>query len=444
MTAPESTPSSSFPPHLKRWKLRMTPRRWLFAIASLIALGVVYVSREVMLPIVLGMVVAFVFMPAVRRLERRGFKRGAAILSIYAVVIGILYAFGALAAPRIRAETRLILKELPRNAKIIEEEYLPKLQARFNAATGSTATSDGAPATASSAASAGERARTPPALQIVQRDEDDGFDVVVGNGFDVVPHDDGWRIEPIDAAPKHGLSKAAGWLEHNSMQLFRSSVTFVGSVAHGVFVFFMTLMIGAYLMLTNEEVFGFFRGLLLPPARPDFDRLIDRTERGLSGVVRGQLLICVVNGVLTAVGYKLIGLKYWPVMALIAAVMSLIPIFGAILSSVPAVAVGLTQSPATALMVAGWIVVIHQLEANVLNPKIIGSSAHLHPVLIVFSLLVGEHFFQATGALLAVPVLSILQSLFLHFREIAERDDLTLHRLESMPPPPPTVPPRGV
>ena len=60
---------------------------------------------------------------------------------------------------------------------------------------------------------------------------------------------------------------------------------------------------------------------------------------------------------------------------------------------------------------------IHQLEANFLNPKIIGDAAKIHPVLVVFSLLVGEHFFQIKGALFAVPCLSIVQTIFLHFRE---------------------------
>src|SRR5262249_51967334 len=148
-----------------------------------------------------------------------------------------------------------------------------------------------------------------------------------------------------------------------------------------------------------------------------FDRFLRRLDRGLAGVVRGQLIICVVNGVLSAIGFWLFDLKYWPILSIIAAVMSLIPIFGSILSAIPAVAIGLTQSLPTALGVLAWIAGIHQLEANLLNPKIIGDAAKIHPVLVVFSLLVGEHFFQIPGALFAVPCMSIAQTLFLHFRE---------------------------
>jgi predicted PurR-regulated permease PerM len=142
-----------------------------------------------------------------------------------------------------------------------------------------------------------------------------------------------------------------------------------------------------------------------------------RLDRGLAGVVRGQLLICLVNGILSAIGFWIFELKYWPILAVIAGIMSIIPIFGSILSSIPAVAIGLTQGFGTALGVLVWIVAIHQLEANFLNPKIIGDSAHIHPVLVVFALLLGEHFFEITGALLAVPALAIAQTVFLHFRE---------------------------
>jgi predicted PurR-regulated permease PerM len=81
-----------------------------------------------------------------------------------------------------------------------------------------------------------------------------------------------------------------------------------------------------------------------------------------------------------------------------------------------------------------WIVGIHQLEANLLNPKIMGDQAHIHPVLVVFSLLAGEHFFGVPGALLAVPVLSIVQSIFMHFRLIVFGDDAPA---DSFVPPPP-------
>jgi predicted PurR-regulated permease PerM len=216
------------------------------------------------------------------------------------------------------------------------------------------------------------------------------------------------------------------------VELIRVGQVILGKVARGVFLFFLTLMVAAYLMHTREAVIGFFR--LLPPqrARASFDRLLYRIDRGLAGVVRGQLLICVVNGVLSAIGFKIFGLKYWPIMAIVAGIMSLIPIFGSILSTIPAVLIGLTQDFWLALWVLLWVIGIHQVEANLLNPKIIGVAAKIHPVLVVFSLIVGEHFYGLWGALLAVPALSLAQSLFLHFRYELMPDSGP----DSLPPPP--------
>ena len=76
------------------------------------------------------------------------------------------------------------------------------------------------------------------------------------------------------------------------------------------------------------------RRIFATETQPAFDRLLHRFDRGLAGVLRGQLLICLVNGVLSAIGFWLFDLKYWPLMALLAAVGSLIPIFGSILSSI--------------------------------------------------------------------------------------------------------------
>ena len=100
--------------------------------------------------------------------------------------------------------------------------------------------------------------------------------------------------------------------------------------------------------------------------------------------------------------------------------MSLIPIFGSFLSSVPIVVIAVVSRGDLDLMlgvyVTGWIVLIHLLEANFLNPKILGTSARIHPVLVVFALVAGEHTYGLVGALFAVPVLSIVQTVFMYLR----------------------------
>jgi len=101
--------------------------------------------------------------------------------------------------------------------------------------------------------------------------------------------------------------------------------------------------------------------------------------------------------------------------------MSLIPIFGSILSTLPIVVASLVSGDAgldiiRAVAMTLWIIGIHFLEANFLNPKIIGTAAKIHPVLVIFSLILGEHSYGLVGALFAVPVASIIQTIFVYYR----------------------------
>src|SRR5213078_1320545 len=140
--------------------------------------------------------------------------------------------------------------------------------------------------------------------------------------------------------------------------------------------------------------------------RDDYDVIIAGIDRGLSGVIRGQLVICVINSVLTYIGLLVFGVKYSLLLAMVAGLMSLIPIFGSILSSVPIVIVALVSGAEGIDIFRGvamtlWIIGIHFIEANLLNPKIIGTAAKIHPVLVIFSLFLGEHQYGLAGGRLS-------------------------------------------
>src|SRR6185436_8507129 len=161
--------------------------------------------------------------------------------------------------------------------------------------------------------------------------------------------------------------------------------------------------------------------------RDDYDVIIAGIDRGLSCVIRGQLLICLINGVLTYVGLLVFDVKYGLILAVVAGLMSLVPIFGSILSSVPIVIVALVSGDSGIDIVRGvaitlWIIGIHFIEANLLNPKIIGTAARIHPVLVIFSLFLGEHAYGLVGALLAVPVLSAISVVFMYFYKKTWKD----------------------
>jgi len=391
-------------------------KRIAFLIASAVfVVAAIWFTREVVLPFVLAMIIAYVLTPLVAWCERRGLARAASIIVVYLVTFTTLAGSIALIAPRIYQETLGLTRESPEIARRLANQWGPVIEERVESFVDRAAGPNAAPP-----------APTPTtALEVVRRD-DGSVGISVGAGVDIIQEGPKhWRVR--QHTPDDGTFRVSDllndsvegtihYLKGNALQLIRVGQAIIARVTRGIFLTFMTLMVAGYLMHTRDQIFGFFRSLVPPPSRRSFDRLIYRMDRGLAGVVRGQLVICAVNGVLSAIGFFMFGLKYWPVLALIAGVMSIIPIFGSILSTVPAVMIGLTQDFWIALWVLLWILGIHQVEANFLNPKIIGVAARLHPVLVVFVLIVGEHFFALWGALLAVPVLSLTQSLFVHFR----------------------------
>ncbi len=407
-------------------------KRRIFAwVCGAILVATLYAFQSVLRPFVLGALLAYVLDPVVNALARvrvagRVLPRWAAVLVIYVGLLTSLVLGITAVTPRVVLEVRAFAThEVPELRRRAERVWVPAVQGfagRIQGALGDRPRDDrGAPG---------------------PDDDDEPDDNAVriesaqGGGWRVVLPTDGVQVERIDdtrfrvVAPRPrraGETEEAGNIVKqlraigagHLSDIVRVGGGIIGGVIGGIFGFFMTLMVSAYMLVTEAQIFGFFRGLVEPSARPGFDALLDRLDRGLKGVVRGQLIICMVNGALSAVGFTIAGLKYGPTLALVATVFSLVPIFGSILSSIPAVAIGLTQSFGTGLFVLLWILGIHQLEANLLNPKIMGDAAKIHPVLVVFSLLAGEHFFGIQGALLAVPAMSIAQSLFLHWRAYA-------------------------
>jgi len=182
----------------------------------------------------------------------------------------------------------------------------------------------------------------------------------------------------------------------------------VDILSKGLVYLVVTFMVAAFLLLDLVEIESWFRGTVPTRYRHLYDELLQRMDRGFSGVVRGQLLICLINGVLSAIGFFIFVPEYALVLAVFATIMTLIPIFGTIISTVPACLLALsTGGLGAALAVLGWVLGIHFIEANILNPKIIGVSARINPVVVVFVLVAGEHMFGLTGAILAVPVTAL-------------------------------------
>jgi predicted PurR-regulated permease PerM len=391
------------------------------------------IARDVLLPFLFAVVVAYVLSPVVDAGERlrvfgRKPQRWAVVVVLYLGLIGGIVGVVSFSVPRLAAELSRLAREVPRIAAQARNEWIPAIERRVRETSSrylgpldaqvAPSPDDGLHAPASQA--------DPSAIQV--RPREGGYEIVIPpQGIRVAPDgENGYRVSAarpraqdrdLGSALNEMLGGAMHSTQRSAMTLFNTARAIALSLSRGIFGLVMTLMISAYMLITTDRIFEFFRAFYRPSRRPEFDDLVRRLDRGLAGVIRGQLIICLVNGVLSGIGFGLLGLKYWTFLTLVATIMSIVPIFGSIMSTIPAVIVALPQGMGLALLVVAWVVAIHQLEANFLNPKIMGDAARVHPVLVVFALLAGEHLAGIVGALLAVPVLSITQTLFFHLRE---------------------------
>jgi len=215
----------------------------------------------------------------------------------------------------------------------------------------------------------------------------------------------------VVGAIRKGLQQFSTSLLGGFFTFFQGLVSGIMNAIVGIVV---VLLVGAFVMIDAQRIINGIRNNVPHRFRDDYGELLQRLDSGLSGVVRGQLLICLVNGVLSTIGFLIFIPEYAVVLGILAGVMSLVPIFGTIISSIPAILVALTISFGHALGVLAWILGIHFVEAYVLNPNIIGRQARIHPIVVVFVLIAGEALYGMKGILLAVPVTSVAQS-FIQF-----------------------------
>jgi len=407
-----------------------------FSVTSLAAVALLVFFREVLTPFALAIIIAYVLAPVVTRLERlsvagRHLPRWLAVVIVFVSLIGGLAGSIAFGAPRLVVEFTRAARETPRAVHSLQENWLPRIEEALQGAAALYGSE--APVEADTSEPEAEAEVAPPAregIRVVPGPAGSYEITLPAEGIEVVQtSEEEYRIRLHDGEPDARRDLGA-YVAESIREFFsdfeayagtalRGAQTLIGRVVGGVFSFFIMLMLAAYMLITSDRIVAFFRSMARRDRRDRFDALVARVDKGLAGVVRGQLMIALVNGALSAIGFWIADLPYWPILTLIATLLSIIPIFGAIISSIPAVLVALQNGVPTAAFVLAWIIGIHQVEANLLNPKIMGDAAKVHPVLVVFALLAGEHTFGIVGALLAVPLLSITQSLFLHWREIA-------------------------
>jgi predicted PurR-regulated permease PerM len=136
---------------------------------------------------------------------------------------------------------------------------------------------------------------------------------------------------------------------------------------------------------------------------------IDKAEKRLGGWVRGELVLMAIIGTMTYFGLRILGIEFALPLALLAGVLEIIPNIGPIVASVPAIIAGLAISPLMGLAVIALYFLIQQVENTLIVPKVMEKTAGVNPLVTILTLAIGFKLGGVVGAILAVPVVLLLQ-----------------------------------
>ena len=181
--------------------------------------------------------------------------------------------------------------------------------------------------------------------------------------------------------------------------------------------FVLGLMIGFYMLFDFDKINSTVLSHMPLKWKDNYAELTTRINTSLRNYVQGVFSVMFLVFITQSIGLTLAGLEAPLLFAVFCAVTDIIPYFGPYIGAIPAVLVGFTISPSVGIFCIISIVIVQLLENNFYQPLIMGHTMQLHPVIIIISLLIFQHFFGIIGMVVATPVVACLKVIFMFIDE---------------------------
>lgn len=322
---------------------------WLLAFAAFVL--AVWLLRSILLPFVAGMAIAYFLDPVADRLQRAGFSRTLATVTITLGFFVVALAIVILLAPIIGEQVAGFAQRLP--------AYVQALAHRVDPLWKTIKTS-------------------------------------------LSPHD----IEQLRTAAGDYAGTVAGWAGTVAENLVGGSI----AIANAVSLVFITPIVTFYLLRDWHRVTALVNGWLPRRYAETIRSEVREIDHILAGFVRGQALVCLSLAIIYGAGLTIVGLDLGLVVGIGAGALSFVPYLGTISGFVVGIGLAIAQSNGWTLPaeVAVVYAVGNQLEANFLAPRFVGRKIGLHPVWVIFALLAGGALFGFVGLLLALPTAAVI------------------------------------
>ena len=198
------------------------------------------------------------------------------------------------------------------------------------------------------------------------------------------------------------------------------------SFASGIFDAFVAFVVSIYILNSRSSILNFFRrfagAIFNKRIYLNIDKYFNRSNEIFFHFLSSQILDGIVVGIITSIAMSIMGVKYAVLLGFMIGLFNLIPYVGAIIAvTVAGLITLLTGGLSQAIWMLVIVIILQQIDANIINPKIVGNSLQISPILVILAVTVGGAYFGLLGMFLAVPIITIFKVLLEDYIDYKER-----------------------
>ncbi|KKD44892.1 AI-2E family transporter [Listeria seeligeri] len=314
------------------------------------------ILKTVAAPIVLAGISYYLFNPVIDWLEKKKWKRGWAIALLYVVIIGLIILLFSFVIPAVKDQIVSLFKTFP--------GYWDQITQKFNEFSQSS------------------------------------------------------LFDQLKDKLSTNMSDIMKTLSEKGTSVLNSAITSVGSivgtVTEVVLAIVTTPLVLFYLLKDGKKLPDFLLKMLPVNGRAHTRQVLGEANHQISSYIRGQIIVSLCIGILLFIGYLIIGLPYALTLAIIAACTSIVPYLGPAIAITPAIIIAIVTSPWLLVkLVIVWCVV-QLLEGKFISPQVMGKTLKVHPITILFVILIAGNLFGVLGVIFAVPGYAVLKVIVTH------------------------------
>ena len=188
----------------------------------------------------------------------------------------------------------------------------------------------------------------------------------------------------------------------------------------GIFDVFVSIVVSVYILLQRTAIINFLRRFARAVFKKETfeaaDKYFIKANNVFFTFISSQLLDAIVVGTLTTIAMLILKVKYAPLLGFMIGLFNLIPYIGAIVAvGISILITFITGGFGHALVMAIVVIILQQIDANIINPKIIGTSLSVSPLLVIFAITVGGAYFGILGMFLGVPIAVVIKTILNDF-----------------------------